>query len=60
MTKERKKQILTFIECAAKVEGTCATRDEFVEIVTQYGGRFDVTNEEVEQVLDCKVSDIVL
>ena len=60
MTKERKRTVLSLIECAVKVGETDMPHDEFVEIVTQYGGRFDVTAEEVEEVLDSKVRDVVL
>jgi len=60
MDKERKRAILSLIECVAKVEGTDMTPDEFVGLITQYGGRFDVTHEEVEKVLGCRVADIVL
>jgi len=60
MDKKRKRVVLSLIECAVRAEGTEMPYDEFLEIVTQYGGRFDVTQDEVREVLGCRVRDVVL
>jgi len=60
MTKERKRTLLTLIETASRAIEANVDAGELVPLVVEYGGRFNVTADEVEQVLDMKVREVAI